>query len=304
MAKSGWMCWLLCAALAWGCEKRAREEGDSFAGRAREKRARRAAAGALVESRHIKLEGQSSLYLKLEYAAGYLDLEPDTAGALAEVRLEFETEEDRPEILFDSTSAHPSLKIRSNDRRREGVSISGLRENQWRLKISPLVALDLQLEAGAVHSRLDFSGMKLENLSVEIGAGELDFMFDRPNAERPRLRINAGAAATTGRGLCNANFSTFEFKGGAGKSDLTFDGPYAGEGRVDLQYGVGLNTVFLAQGLGVKIRKFGSFLAPMSLHGFEKAGEVYYSTNFEQAQGRLEFDIKMGVGHTTVKWLD
>jgi len=40
------------------------------------------------------------------------------------------------------------------------------------------------------------------------------------------------------------------------------------------------------------------------VHGFDKEGDLYYSKNYEQASGRLDFDIEMGVGHTTVKWLD
>ncbi len=304
MVKFNFLCWLLCAALGLGCERRGREERQPSAARTRDKNERKTSSRALVETQQIKLGKYSALYLKVEYLGGALDIEADTSGALADLRFEFENEEDRPEIVFDSTSTSASLKIHSFDRHREHVSLGVLRESRWHLKISPQVTLDCQLEAGAVESRLNFSGLKLENLSIEIGAGELDLIFDQPNVERPRLSINAGAASTVARGLCHANFSTFEFHGGAGKSHLNFDGAYEGEGRVDLKYGVGLNTVLLAKDLGVKIHKSGSFLAPMSLHGFEKDGETYYSKNYDQAHGRLEFDIEMGVGHTTVRWLD
>jgi hypothetical protein len=287
-----------------GCERRAREEGELSAPRPRPQKERQSSAGALVETRQFKFDDQSALNLDLEYHGGYLDFEPDTTGLLADLRFEFENEENRPEIIYDSTSSRPSLKIRSYDRHRENFSMSELRDTRWRIKISPEVVLDFRLQAGAIDGRLNFSGLRVENLRLEMGAGELDFAFDKPNPERPRISINAGAAATTASGLCNANFTTFEFHGGAGKSDLFFDGVYEGEGRVDLKYGVGLNTVLLAKDLGARIRKSGSFLAPMSVHGFDREGDIYYSKNYEQARGRLDFDIEMGVGHTTVKWLD
>jgi len=297
-------CGLLSVLLLLACEKRGREQREPAATSTPGKKERKLSEAAMVESRQIAFAGQTSLYLKLEYVSGELDFQADTSGALVDLRFEFEREEDRPEIIYDSTSTLPALKIRSARRDHENISFNDLRGTCWRIKVSPRVVLDFQLEAGAMEGSLDFTSLKLDNLMLEVGAGELDLAFEKPNSERPRISINAGAAATTARGLCNANFKAFEFHGGAGKSDLTFDGDYAGDGHVELKYGVGLNTVFLPRNLGAKIRKSGSFLAPMSVHGFDKEGDLYYSKNYEQASGRLDFDIEMGVGHTTVKWLD
>jgi len=304
MAKFKVVCGLLCVLLGLGCEKRAREESGYSASPPREKKEPKSSPGALVETRQLKLENQSTLELKLEFAGGYLEFEPDTTGLLADLRFEFEHEDNRPEIIYDSTSSRPMLKIRSDERHHENVSLDEWRGMRWQLKISPRVALDFRLEAGAINGWFDFSGLKVENIKLEVGAGELDLAFNKPNPVQPRISISAGAAATTASGLCNANFSTLEFHSGAGKSDLTFDGVYQSTGEVDLKYGVGLNTIFLAKDLGVRVRKSGSFLAPVSLHGFAKEGEIYYSKNYEQARGRLDFNIEMGVGHTTVKWLD
>lgn len=303
MARCEVFCWVLCAALWLGCEQRSREDGTAAA-RAHDKRTRKPSSRTIVETRRLPLTNQTALRLDLEYAGGYLDVFADTSGLLADLRFEFEQEENRPEIIFDSTSTRPTLSIQSYRSHRDNTSFNELRDTRWLLGISPQVVLDFRLEAGAFNGRLDFSGLRVDNISIQVGAGELDLAFDKPNPERSRIDISAGAASTTATGLAYANFSSFEFQGGAGKSTLIFDGDYAGEGEVRLKYGVGLNTVFLAPDLGVKIRKEGSFLAPMSLHGFDKDGEMYYSKNYAQAQGRLEFEIKMGVGHTTVKWLD
>jgi len=179
-----------------------------------------------------------------------------------------------------------------------------LRANRWRVKVSRQVALECEIDAGAVDAWLDFSGLKLEDLNVNVGAGEMALEFRERNPAKPRIRLNAGAATVTASGLCNANFETFKFNGGAGKSELFFDGDYEGEGRVELKFGVGLNTIRLAQNLGVKIRKSGSFLAPMSLRGFDKEGNYYFSPNYERATSRLDFEIEMGVGHTSIRWIE
>ena len=299
-------CWLVLVALLpalWSCRERPREPQTQSEQR-RGHRERHASASNLQLAQQITFAGQTALLLDIEYTGGYLDFEADTSGALASLELTYDNAHLCPEITFDSTSATPVLKIRTPHDRRENLSLDDLRSNRWRIKVSRKVALECEIEAGAVDAWLDFSGLQLEDLNINVGAGEMELEFREHNTAKPRIRLNAGAATVTASGLCNANFETFRFNGGVGKSELFFDGDYQGEGRVELKFGVGLNTIRLAQDLGVKIRKSGSFLAPISLRGFDKEGSYYFSPNYERATNRLDFEIEMGVGHTSIKWME
>lgn len=290
---------LLGVMLALGCRERPADRENSGDRR----RAARMEKDYLVEKQTIPLTVQKSLRLELECTAGRLELAPMTSGALAELDLAFAREELRPTVEFDSTEAEATLRVRSPRQHTDNIDFDRLRENNWRLKLSPQIPITFDIEGGAFDALLDFSGLKVADLKLDVGAGELDLEFSGPNTESPDLRINSGAASVDARGLCFANFRRFVFNGGAGKSELEFDGSYAGEGEVELNFGVGVNTVLLNRELGVRIRKEGSFLAPMSLRDFVKQGDTYYSENYENAAAKLHFDIKMGVGHTSIRWI-
>ncbi len=298
-----WLVLLLCAFVMSNCRERPREPQAENEQR-RDSRARRASDSNLRLAQQIPFAGQSKLLLELEYTGGYLDFESDSSSALVDLDLLYDNEDLRPEITFDSTSSPPRLTVRSPHDHRENLSLDELRTNRWRIKVSRAVELECEINAGAVEAWLDFSGLRLRELNLNIGAGELDMEFRERNPLRSNIRLNAGAATIIASGLCNANFEDFAFKGGAGKSELFFDGAYEGKGYVELKFGVGLNTIRLADDLGVKIRKSGSFLAPISLRGFDKEGDFYVSPNYERAAARLDFEIEMGVGHTSIKWVE
>ncbi|MDZ7290055.1 MAG: toast rack family protein [candidate division KSB1 bacterium] len=290
---------MLCVLLLVGCDERPSERRAW-----REERESRKKQGALVETRQIKSGKETALRLDLEYNGGYLTVERELSGLLADVTLEFDREENRPLIDYDSSSASPTLRIRSPRKQHDELSFNRFRGNDWRIKLSPKIPIEIRINGGAIDGRLNFTTLRLADLDVNVGAGELWLEFRERNSERPRLRLNSGAAETVAKGLCNANFRRLEFNGGVGTSRLSFDGEWKNEAPVELNLGVGKNTVLLPQHVGVKIHESGSFLAPISMHGFEKRGGLHYSKNYDQATGHLDFDIKMGIGHTSIDWLD
>lgn len=299
MLKSFKIYFVLCSLLLLGCDERPSERRAL-----REERDRRASKGALVETRQIRFGNQTSLRLDVDYNGGYLTIERDDAGLLADLHLQFDREENRPYIDFDSSSSSPTLRIRSPRQRDGDLSFNKFRDNDWRIKLSPKLPIEIRLDAGAIDSRMNFTALKVADLNINVGAGEMDLEFGEPNSERPDIRINSGAAETNATGLCNANFRRFDFNGGVGASRLSFDGEWKSDGRVDMNLGVGKNTILLARHIGAKVQPASSILSPISLHGFKKRGNVHYSENYDDATGHLDFDIKMGVGHTSIDWLD
>jgi hypothetical protein len=292
----------LCALFFSSCDDRPSEDrARSFSDN--EKRESRR-SGALTESRQIQFTNQTTLRLDIEYNGGYLTIERDDSGLLADIKLDFDDEENRPYIDFDSSSSSPTLRIRSPRKHEHEVSFDKFRDNDWRIKLSSRIPIDFRIVGGALEGDFDFTGLKVADLDVNVGAGELHLAFREPNSERPDIRINSGAAETKAKGLCNANFRRIEFNGGVGASNLSFDGEWKSEARVDMNLGVGKNTILLARHIGAKVHPAGSFLSPISLHGFDKRDGMRYSENYDQATGHLDFDIKMGVGHTSIDWIE
>ena len=284
--------------LLLGCDERPSERRAR-----REEREARRREGALAETRQIQLDNAAALRLDIEYNGGNLTLERETTGLLADLQLEFDREENRPYIDYDSSSS-PTLRIRSPRQRDGDFSFDQFRDNDWRIKLSPQIPIDIRVEAGAIDGRLDFTALRVAGLDINVGAGELYLEFGEPNAEQPRISINSGAAETKAEGLGNANFRRFDFNGGVGASRLSFDGEWKGDSRVDLNLGVGKNTILLPRHIGAKVSESGSFLSPISMHGFQKRGGYHYSENYDETAAHLDFDIKIGVGHTSIDWLD
>lgn len=294
---------LLCALLATSCDDRPSELRSSRSFSENERRSR-SANSELSESRQIQLTHQTSLRLDVEYNGGYLTIERGDSGLLADLKIDFDREENRPYIDFDSTSSTPTLRIRSPRRHEVRLSFDKFRENDWHLKLSPKIPIEFRLDGGALDAKLELSGLKVADLKINVGAGEFDLAFNEPNSERPDIRINTGAAETKAHGLCNANFRRLDFNGGVGASRLSFDGEWKNEGRVDMNLGVGKNEILVARHIGVKVHAPSNFLSPISLSGFEKRGGLRYSENYDAAAGHLDFDIKMGVGHTEIDWIE
>ena len=297
------LAFIACALFVTNCDERPSERRSSRGFSENERRSRRGSS-ELSEHRQIQFTNQTSLRLEVEYNGGYLTIERDDSGLLADIKIDFDREENRPYIDFDSTSPSPTLRIRSPRRHEVRLSFDKFRENDWRLKLSPNVPIEFRLDGGALDGKLDFSGLKVADLKINVGAGEFDLDFREPNSERPDIRINSGAAETKARGLCNANFRRIDFNGGVGASRLSFDGEWKNEGRVDMNLGVGKNEILLARHIGAKVHAPSNFLSPIRLRGFDKRGGLHYSENYDAAAGHLDFDIKMGVGHTEIDWIE
>lgn len=294
---------LLCMLLLTSCDERPSERRSSRSFSENERRSR-SNRSELSESRQFQFTNQTALRLEVEYNGGYLTIEREDSGLLADLKIDFDREENRPYIDFDSTSSSPTLRIRSPRRHEVRLSFDKFRENDWRIKLSPKIPIEFHLDGGALDGKLDFSGLKVADLKINVGAGEFDLDFREPNSENPDIRINSGAAETTARGLCNANFRRIDFNGGVGASRLSFDGEWKNDARVDMNLGVGKNEILLARHIGAKVHAPSNFLSPINLRGFDKRGGLHYSENYDQATGHLDFDIKMGVGHTEIEWIE
>lgn len=292
---------ILCVLLLTSCDERPSERRSSRSFARDEHRSRKS---ELSENRQFQFANQTSLRLEVEYNGGYLTIERGDSGLLADLKIDFDREENRPYIDFDSTSSAPTLRIRSPRRHGVNLSFDNVRENDWRIKLSPKIPIEFRIDGGALDAKLELSGLKVADLKINVGAGEFDLAFNEPNSERPDIRINSGAAETKARGLCNANFRRIDFNGGVGASRLSFDGEWKNDARVDMNLGVGTNEILLARHIGAKVHAPSNFLSPISLRGFDKRGGLRYSENYDQATGHLDFDIKMGIGHTEIDWIE
>ncbi|MBN2089822.1 hypothetical protein JW964_09415 [candidate division KSB1 bacterium] len=253
----------------------------------------------------ITLKDEQSLDINLEFPAGVLRLEPGIQTAVIEFRGEYDSEETRPEITYEINRGIGDLLIKTKERADgdRNIRIDDYRDNYWELKVPPKIAINFYIKSGVVDGELDFSALKVTYLEIETGAGSVEINFDKLNEAKTKIKLECGAAKFIGNNLCNANFTSFEFDGGVGASELDFYGEQKGEAEVDINFGVGSNVIRIGNDFDVKLKKESSFLAPFTVRGLEQDGDTeYYSPDFGRKSGKLAMRVALGIGHTSVRY--
>jgi len=223
----------------------------------------------------------------LNMGAGELNLTGGAAG-LVEGTIEYNIDEWKPLI-----EKHDNY-FRLYQENIESLSFKTDITNQWNLKLSSDVPLDLEINAGAYEGDLDLSGLRLQSLTVADGASKVEVRFSTPNPERmSRLSYRTGASDVTLEGLANANFQEMEFESGAGDYTLDFSGELKQDSAVVIRSGVSQVTVIIPAGMRAQVDSEGA-LNDIDLDGdWTTQGDRY------QAEGTgplLTIRVDMGVG--------
>ena len=253
--------------------------------------------------KEIPYNGEKELNLEIEFSAGNFIITRNAGPSLVNAKCRYDSPDTEPVIRYDRHNGIGTLVIETKSKHidRKGVHINDSEDNQWIIEISAKAIVEIDAEIGFAGAELDFTQIPLKKLTLEIGAGIIETMFDQLNPERCEIEISCGAAKFEGRNLGNANFESFSFDGGVGTSYLEFTGLQEGEADISLNFGVASNHIIVADRFDVKVCKNGSFLAPMKMRHFEERDGYHFSPEYGKNSARLDMDINLGIGHTSLK---
>ncbi len=156
----------------------------------------RARVGALqTESQSIELGDAESVRVEIEFGAGDLKV---TGGAekLLEAGFTYNVAKLKPEVAY----ADGKLAIRQPEAKGLPVlrDINGFR-NEWDLRFSDEVPMDLSVNIGAGSSDLQLAGLSLTRLDFTMGAGESTVDLSGGWVRDLDVTIESGAADITVR---------------------------------------------------------------------------------------------------------
>lgn len=253
---------------------------------------------------------ETSLDVSVGFGVGTFRLRRDQGGALYRTNIVYDEELFRATQRYDVDRRALEVGLASrngggNLRRLGDLDhISDLGQ-RMELAISPRVPVTLDLELGVVEAEVDLGGLSLVEATIETGASEGGIVFSRPTL-RPcrRLGIQVAAAEFIAEGLGNSNCERIEFQGGAGDLTMDFTGEWQHQGvtAADVRLGFGALTLRFPSQLGVSIT-LSRFLASFDPSGFEKRGDVYYSSNYESAAAKLDLRVQAALGDVDVVWV-
>jgi hypothetical protein len=166
------------------------------------------------------------------------------------------------------------------------------------------VPLELILKTGVGENRVDLSRLKIRELRVKAGVGEVDLTATEPGTEQcHRIEFQSGIGKFEAVGLGNLNFQSLDFQGGVGEATLDLTGNWKRSAEVDIKVGIGEVNVVLPSGVGAEVYAPKNFLSELSLHDFQKTqSNTYRSNNYDTTTYRLRFDVKSGIGGVNFRW--
>jgi hypothetical protein len=253
----------------------------------------------------IESKGEKSLIVKMDLGGGIIDLKKNDSGNILDAEIEYDPEEVDVDVDYRKTGDGGKLYLHSEFE--DGDLDFDTDYNYWHLEFTDNIPIDFEMDIGACEAELDFTGLKISNLELDLGASSTEIIFRKPNPERiSKINIDAGASELDIKGLGNANFDRFSFEGGVGDFTLDFRGELKHKAYVDIDVGLGSLTILLPENNGVRIRKEDSFLSSFSIDDEfdEVESEVYESENFGRTEGELIFNIEIGLGAVEIEYID
>ncbi|MFZ0522122.1 MAG: toast rack family protein [Candidatus Acidiferrales bacterium] len=153
----------------------------------------RAVHGNLHDSQNIALQGAQSVTANLEIPAGKLDLSGG-ATQLVDADFNYLAEDGKPTVDYSVANGRGDLNITQTNKRHIQFAT---RPNDWVLRFSDAVPLELNVQMGAGESNLRLQGLNVSSLDVNIGAGHLRLDLTGPRKTNLNVVIHGGVGAAS-----------------------------------------------------------------------------------------------------------
>ena len=242
---------------------------------------------AVIDEPYPALESAVALTLTLQ--TGQLNLSSG-AERLITGTIRYNVADWEPTI---SRSADGSQLTIAQERLPDHIIPSQWAVNDWDLALGQF-PLRLTIHGGNQHSYLDLSGVALQQLTIREGPADSDIMFSTSNpAMMEQLTYNTGASNVRLNGLGYANFTRFEFVGGAGTFLLNFDGPLQQDALVNLQAGLSSVRLIIPEETAVRII-FNHDLDDLITIGDWQQADLVYTADGSGPLLTVQIDMEIG----------
>ena len=246
----------------------------------------------LESSRQIgALTGTASV--RVEYAAGTIELRPTPDAFLYRMKLTYDAERSRPIAAFDETARSVTVGTRSASSNWSRGTKEG---STFRAELTRNLPLRLSLELGAAKGNIQLGGLRLRDLSLTTGATKLQIDFSEPNRESlAHFDLDVGAAEVNITHAGNARASRTKINIGVGSLDYDLDGAWEGVTDLSVNLALGKFTLRVPADVGVRVNAR-TFLVDFARTGLEKRGNAWYSAGYDSAKRHVTVQLSAAFG--------
>jgi len=244
-----------------------------------------------TETISIPAPAGDSVALMIGFGAGELRLSPGESNLLVEGTASYNVQDFKPVVTVEGSR----VELKTGELEIKGIpKLTGANiKNEWDLLLGSM-PMDLTIEAGAYRGEFELGTLALNSLVVGDGASDVELVFSAPNrVPMTQLRYNTGASNVTLSGLANANFSTMNFRSGAGNYRLDFSGALQRDATVTVESGISQVVIVVPAGTAARV-KVSSSLTSIEARGvWEQSGDEYV---LEGSGPTLTIFVTMGAG--------
>lgn len=246
----------------------------------------------LESSRQLRTSDPASV--RVEYAAGTIDIAPTTDPLLYRMRLRYDAGRATPVAAFDEAARSLTIGTRTassvtwSRHTREGSRLHA--------ELTRAVPMRLALELGAAHGDIQLGGLRLTDLSLKTGATELHIDVSELNRESmASFDVDVGAADVTITHGGNVRAERVRINVGAGSLDYDLSGAWEGETEVSANVAIGGLKLRVPADAGARVTAK-TFLAGFERLGLEKRGNAWYSPGYDSARRRVTVNVTAVLG--------
>ncbi|RKY57098.1 MAG: hypothetical protein DRP89_00055 [Candidatus Neomarinimicrobiota bacterium] len=269
-----------------------------------------------VEQHNIPYKGEKELDVNIEFGFGRLDLmSGKTNDYILESEMSYLSRRYKPVIKYKKLGGVGKLNLytkkfekgsffglNKKDRGRSG----DIEKSHWELKFNRTLPSAFDIDLGLGKGNLDFTDLRVNDLSLECGMSDVTVEFRRENEEIIRsFSIESGLGSVEADGLGYANIARLDVECGLGSANLRFNGDLQQNIKGEVTVGLGSVEISIPKNVGVEIEAEKSFLSSLNLDNFDEIDEdIYRSENWKEAHRKIYLVIEIGLGSVDIDWID
>jgi len=239
------------------------------------------------------------LPIHVAMVAGDLRVGPASADVLYDLRVRLCRDHFAARLSHGAPGAEAlEVGIRRRPGRAPEVPVEEER-NSVDLGIAPGVAADIRLDLAAGRHRASLGGLRIADLRVAAGSGDLVIDFASPLRQSPAtVSIETGAGPVRLSGLGNASPGRLTVRGGGGPLDLDLAGAWSHDAAIEIDVPLADVVVRVPPGLALSVRAEGRDPSDLSLPGFTRDPDgLWLSPGYQGNGRRVDLRLQPGIGH-------
>jgi len=254
------------------------------------------AGPAQRQTYEVGLEGAEHVRVDVQ-----LDVLPGST-ALLDAEFVYNLDGLEPQVEYDVLDGRGELVVRQDLDRVVWRPSAELR-NEWQLRFTDQVPLEMAFAVGASRGTMELGGLRLTDLRLESGAADLTVRFSAANPEPMQsLVVRSGAARLNLLELGNAGAESMHFDGGLGTYTFDFQGVWERSMTAHILAGASQVVLRVPRDIGVQVCP--GDLRRGDYGGLNQSGSCYINEQYDEADIHLDIELDLGLGELRIEQVD